>query len=104
MEFPIKQIACNQFKHHTEQHITNPFIIIQSVHNFLHSPKPSDLYGVEVMKESLSHIKGSWAKEDYIVKVQGLGMLRFPYLTALALLYLLIPWMHSVEICACHLC
>ena len=36
---------------------------------------------VKVMNESLSHIEGSWAKEDYIVKVQGLGMLRFPYLT-----------------------
>ena len=38
---------------------------------------------VKVMNESLSHIEGSWAKEDYIVKVQGLGMLRFPYLTAI---------------------
>ena len=33
------------------------------------------------MNESLSDIKGSWAKEGYIVKVQGLGMLRFHYLT-----------------------
>ena len=35
------------------------------------------------MNESLSPIEGSWVKEDYIVKVQGLGMLRFPYLTEL---------------------
>ena len=35
------------------------------------------------MNESPSAIEGSWAKEDYIVKVQGLGMLKFPYLTVL---------------------
>jgi len=45
------------------------------------------------MNQSLSHIEGSWAKEDYIVKVQGLGMLKFPYLTG---------WPLALGIAAAH--
>ena len=40
MEFPIKQIAINPSNTYKCNGITNPFTIVQSVHNFLHKHLP----------------------------------------------------------------